>query len=72
MTSSDPLESTKPDDGIARMGEALAHAWQRYTQLFGVVPHGSCRQLAAMLQLCPEAKEAVRLWDEQRIEKETA
>ena len=56
------------DEAIDEVGAAMAHAWQRYTQLFGQVPHGSCRQLAAVLRLCPEAREAIGLWNEAKKE----
>jgi hypothetical protein len=56
------------DDGILRMAEHLAEAWTKYTWLFGVPPHGTKKQLAAMLELCPQAKEAIRLFEKQREE----
>jgi hypothetical protein len=34
----------------------LAKAWKRYTELFGVVPHGTTKQLAALLELVQSAR----------------
>ena len=40
--------------------ERLARAWARYTELFGEPPHGTVRQIAAMLELTGEWGEAVK------------
>jgi len=34
-------------------GDLLAKAWGRYERLFGVVPHGTRKQMAALLELIP-------------------
>lgn len=38
-------------------GKDLAHAWQRYTDFFGEVPHGTEKQMNAMLELLPKSSE---------------
>jgi hypothetical protein len=35
-------------------GEALARGWRRYHELFGEVPHGTPKQMAALAALVPE------------------
>ena len=56
------------EDGMLRLAEALSRAHIKYFNLFEVEPHGTVRQLMAMLELCPEAKEYVRLYEKQREE----
>jgi hypothetical protein len=59
------------DEGIVRMAGFLNEAWRKYQSLFGEAPHGTVNQLAAMLQLCPQAKEAIRLFEKQQEERMT-
>ena len=59
------------NDGLLRLAEALSKAHIKYFQLFGVEPHGTVNQMAAMLELCPQAKEYIRLFEEQRERMET-
>lgn len=35
------------------LAKALEIAWRRYTKTFGAPPHGTYRQLRALLELCP-------------------
>ena len=63
-----PERGAWKDDSILRMAEHLAIAWKRYHNYFGAVPHGSVKQLAALLELCPQAKVAIRLFEKQREE----
>jgi hypothetical protein len=56
----------RPNDGLTRLAEVLSRAHIKYFQLFGVEPHGTVHQLAAMLEMCPEAKEYIRLYEKQR------
>ena len=56
------------DEGMLRMAQALSRAHIKYFHLFGVEPHGTVQQLMAMLALCPEAKEYIRLYEKQRTE----
>jgi hypothetical protein len=60
------------DDGLIRLAEALNRAWSKYSEIFGTAPHGTVKQLAAMLELCPEAKEYIRLYERQRNDMLTA
>lgn len=55
-------------DGIQRMAENLAEAWAKYQWLFGEVPHGTVEQLSALIELSPQLKEAIRLFEKQREE----
>ena len=57
---------TKRDAGMFRLSQALSRAHAKYFHLFGVEPHGTVQQLMAMLEMCPEAKEYVRLYEKQR------
>jgi len=54
------------DDALLQIAESLSQAWAKYKWLYGVPPHGTKKQLAAMLELCPQVKEAIRLWGKQR------
>ena len=56
------------DAGMLRLAEALSRAHVKYFNLFGVEPHGTLKQLMAMLEMCPEAKEYIRLYEKQRDE----
>lgn len=56
----------KPNEGILRLAESLNSAWRKYSELFGEPPHGTIKQLTAMLTLSPQIKEYVRLYEEQR------
>jgi hypothetical protein len=51
---------------MRRLAEALSRAHVKYFHLFGVEPHGTIKQLLAMLELCPEAKSYIRLYEENR------
>ena len=55
-----------PDPGMLRLASALSRAHVKYRHLFGVDPHGTIRQLMAMLELCPEAKSYVELYEKNR------
>lgn len=69
MTPPRATESRRPRrDPILEFAEHLSEAWGKYRRLYGVPPHGTVRQLAAMLELCPQAKEAIRLFEKQREE----
>lgn len=59
------------DDGMLRLAEALSRAHAKYFHLFGVDAHGTVQQLMAVLEMCPEAKEYVRLYEKQREEMMT-
>lgn len=39
---------------VTEQAELLARAWKRYVDLFGCPPHGTARQLAALLELMPK------------------
>ena len=47
-----PLDLSILDDIVT--GVDLAVAWERYTRLFGTVPHGSVKQMSALLELVPD------------------
>jgi hypothetical protein len=54
------IRKGKPNDiFIGGFGMVLSAAWVRYAQLFNDVPHGTAKQMAAMLQLIP-----VQSWKE--------
>ena len=59
-------EQVPADEGMLRLAQALSRAHVKYFQLFGVEPHGTIQQLMAMLVMCPEAKEYIRLYEKQR------
>jgi len=52
------LAAIKPDKGEAKetSGDSLSAAWTRYVDLFGEEPHGTVKQMAALLELRPSAK----------------
>jgi hypothetical protein len=54
------------DEGLKRLAEVLGRAHVRYRNVFGVEPHGTLQQMAAMLEMCPEAKEYIRLYEDAR------
>ena len=56
------------DEGKLRLACALQRAWNRYSDLFGANPHGSEKQLLALLELMPEAKVYVALYEKNREE----
>lgn len=62
------MSRTPSDDGMLRLAEVLSHAYLKYFQLFGVEPHGTIPQLMALLELCPEAKEYIRLYEKRRTD----
>jgi hypothetical protein len=51
---------------VVRLAESLSKAWVKYREFFGEEPHGTVKQLAAMIELCPEVKEYIRLFEKQR------
>lgn len=61
-------EQVPVDEGMLRLAQALSRAHVKYFQLFGIEPHGTVQQLMAMLVMCPEAKEYIRLYEKQRME----
>jgi hypothetical protein len=63
-----PENKQPTDEGMLRLAGALNRAYIKYFHLFGVEPHGTIQQLMAMLELCPEAKEYIRLYEKQRTE----
>ena len=63
-----PLNPQPVDEGMLRLAQSLSRAHIKYFQLFGVEPHGTIKQLMAMLEMCPEAKEYIRLYEKQRTE----
>lgn len=40
-----------PTDGVTMLAHALSMAWLRYKGFFGEEPHGTGKQLAALLEL---------------------
>lgn len=54
------------NDGLLRMAWALSKASDKYFELFGVRPYGTVQQIAAMLELCPEAKTYISLYEKNR------
>ena len=46
-------DQKKEQDRVIRVAGLLATAWERYTAFFGTPPHGTHKQLAAMLELIP-------------------
>jgi tRNA (Thr-GGU) A37 N-methylase len=58
-------------DAITTMAAYIGSAHAKYREAFGVEPHGTVKQMAALIELCPQLKEAIRLWDEQRTRMET-
>ena len=59
------------NDAIVIMAEALSEAHAKYVAVFGETIHGTQKQFAALLELCPQMKSAIELWDKRRIEMET-
>jgi hypothetical protein len=59
------------NDAIMIMAAYMGSAHAKYYSLFGTEPHGTVKQYAALVELCPQLKEAIRLWDEQRTQRET-
>ena len=58
-------------DAITTMAAYMGNAHAKYRDAFGTEPHGTVKQYAALIELCPQLKEAIRLWDEQRVQMET-
>lgn len=58
-------------DGITLMAEALRVAHVKYETAFGVPVHGTAKQFAALIELCPQMRSAIELWNKQREEMET-
>lgn len=59
------------NDAITTMAAYIGIAYAKYRTDFGTEPHGTVKQCAALIELCPQLKEAIRLWDEQRTRMET-
>ena len=57
--------------GMLRLAQALSRAHVKYFHLFGVEAHGTVQQLMAVLEMCPEAKEYIRLYEDKREESLT-
>jgi hypothetical protein len=47
-------------DGVVQLAEALSKGWSRYVHIFGVVPHGTKQQLAALIELSPGVSARVK------------
>lgn len=60
-----------PDTAITTMAAYIGNAHAKYRELFGEEPHGTVKQCAALIELCPQLRAAIRLWDEQRMRMET-
>jgi hypothetical protein len=45
-------ENATPKDAVEELAKNLAFAWSRYVELFGEPPHGTEKQLAALIELC--------------------
>jgi hypothetical protein len=43
-------------DHTKELAKGLYHGWRRYKDLFGVEPHGTQKQMAALLELTPAWK----------------
>ena len=56
---------------ITTMAAYMGNAHAKYREVFDIEPHGTVKQYAAFIELCPQLKEAIRLWDEQRTRMET-
>lgn len=51
------LKKMNPEDPqVETMAEQLSEAWGKYVGLFGETPHGTVRQMAALLSFCDFAK----------------
>jgi|HubBroStandDraft_2_1064218.scaffolds.fasta_scaffold02174_2 hypothetical protein len=59
------------NEGVLLMAKALSVACGKYRHLFGEPLHGTEKQFAALIELCPEIRSAIELWDKRRIELET-
>ena len=55
---------------ITTMAAYMGNAHSKYKEAFGTEPHGTVKQYEALIELCPQLREAIRLWDEQRIGEE--
>ena len=56
------------DEGLIRLAETLHECWVKYSETFGDVPHGTTKQLGAMLCFSPKIREYIRLYEKQREE----
>ena len=59
------------DAAVTTMAAYIGNAHAKYRDLFGTEPYGTVKQYAALIELCPQLRKAIRLWDAQRQEKET-
>lgn len=50
-----------PIDGVEALAHALAAAWFRYRHNFGEVPHGTPKQLAALIELAGGNDTVIRI-----------
>ena len=50
----------REDRNAVALGEALAIGWGQYVGVFGEEPHGTAKQLAALVELIPDAAWAAR------------
>jgi hypothetical protein len=58
-------------DAIVTMAAYMGNTHAKYREAFGAEPHGTVKQYAALIELCPQLREAIRLWYEQRQRMET-
>ena len=65
------LKDTSKDEGAKRLAEVLNRGWRRYAELFGEEPHGTVRQITAMLSLCPEISAYIDPYEKKREEAMT-
>lgn len=56
-------------DGVEVAGAALAIAWTQYTSFFRDVPHGTQKQLAALIQLAGGEDFLIRMGQATKIAK---
>lgn len=50
-----------PKDAVEAASQALEHAWKKYDNLFDDTPHGTAKQLAALLQLAGGEEFLIRI-----------
>jgi hypothetical protein len=60
------------NDGLALMAKALWEAHVKYMGIFDQPIHGTEKQFAALLELCPQARSAITLWDKQRLKMKSS
>ena len=51
-------ERATPKDAVTELSKNLASAWLRYVELFGEPPHGTEKQLAALIELASDGAES--------------